>query len=236
MKQTGKHEESGHGRRISRRDFVKSTGALSVAALTYGGAGRIFAAGSDKVRVGLIGCGSRGTGAARDCVGSAQGVEIVAMADVFPDRLDKSLAKLKAEVGDKTSVMRDRCFVGFDAYRKLIASGVDMVILATPPGFRPEHLKAAVEAGKHVFMEKPAAVDPVGIRSVVASAELAEQKGLSIVAGTQQRRMAQYVEVMKRVHNGQIGKIVGGQCYWNWGSQDWHFEHRKPGWSDMEWQ
>jgi predicted dehydrogenase len=236
MQQTGNHEASVHGRRISRRDFVKSTGALSVAALAYGGAGRIFAAGSDKIRVGLIGCGARGTGAAKDCVRSADGVEIVAMADVFRDRLDKSLAKLKAEVDDRTNVTRDKCFTGFDAYRRLIASGVDVVILATPPGFRPEHLKAAVEAGKHVFMEKPAAVDPVGIRSVIASAQLAEQKGLSIVAGTQQRRMAQYVEVMKRVHSGQIGEIVGGQCYWNWGSQDWHFEHRKPGWSDMEWQ
>ncbi|MHC4666652.1 MAG: Gfo/Idh/MocA family protein [Planctomycetota bacterium] len=236
MKQIGKHEESLHGRRISRRDFVKSTGALSVAALTYAGAGRIFAAGSDKVRVGLIGCGARGTGAARDCVGSAQGVDIVAMADVFRDRLDRCLAKLKEQGGDKVSATGGTCFAGFDAYQKVIASGVDVVILATPPGFRPEHLKAAVEAGKHVFMEKPAAVDPVGIRSVIASAELAEQKGLSIVAGTQQRRMAQYIEVMKRVHSGQIGEIVGGQCYWNWGSQDWHFEHRKPEWSDMEWQ
>ncbi|HUT29356.1 MAG TPA: Gfo/Idh/MocA family oxidoreductase [Sedimentisphaerales bacterium] len=230
MKQTMKY-----GRRISRRDFVKSSAALSLAALAPSGS-RIFAAGSDKVRVGLIGCGDRGTGAAKNCVESAEGVEIVAMADVFQDRLDKSLAKLKEQVGDRVNVTGDKCFIGFDAYQKLIASGVDMVILATPPGFRPEHLKAAVEAGKHVFMEKPAAVDPVGIRSIIASAELAEQKGLSIVAGTQQRRMAQYLEVMKRVHEGQIGEIVGGQCYWNWGSQDWHFEHRKPEWSDMEWQ
>ena len=230
MKQTGEQRQQ-----ISRRDFVKTSAALSLAALTSPGS-RIFAAGSDKVRVGLIGCGSRGTGAARDCLSSAEGVEIVAMADVFRDRLDRSLAKLKEQAGDKVNVRRDKCFIGFDAYQKLIASGVDVVILATPPGFRPEHLRAAVEAGRHVFMEKPAAVDPVGIRSIIASAEIAEQKGLSIVAGTQQRRMAQYIEVMKRVHNGQIGEIVGGQCYWNWGSQDWHFEHRKPEWSDMEWQ
>jgi predicted dehydrogenase len=236
MKQTKGHEGPGHGRRISRRDFVKSSAALSLAALTSGGAGRIFAAGSDKIRVGLIGCGSRGTGAAINCVKSAKGVEIVAMADVFQDRLDKSLAKLSREADDKVSVTNDTSFVGFDAYKKVIESDVDIVLLTTPPGFRPAHLKAAVEAGKNVFMEKPVAVDPVGIRSIIASSELARQKGLSIVAGTQQRRMAQYVEVIKRVHRGQIGQIVGGQCYWNWGQQDWHFQQRQPNWSDMEWQ
>ncbi|HUW19957.1 MAG TPA: Gfo/Idh/MocA family oxidoreductase [Sedimentisphaerales bacterium] len=222
-------------RQVSRRDFIKASAAISAAVIASPGS-RIFAAGSDKVRVGLVGCGARGTGAAKNYVQSAEGVELVAMADVFQDRLDKSLAKLKAEAADKVSVTTDTCFIGFDAYRKLIASGVDVVILATPPGFRPEHLRAAVEAGKHVFMEKPAAVDPVGIRSIIASSELAKEKGLSIVAGTQQRRMSQYIEIMKRVHTGQIGEIVGGQCYWNWGSQDWHFELRKPEWSDMEWQ
>jgi predicted dehydrogenase len=158
------------------------------------------------------------------------------MADLFQDRLDKSLARLRKDMGDKVNVTGDTCFIGFDAYQKVIASNVDLVLLATPPGFRPEHLKAAIEGGKHVFMEKPVAVDPVGIRSIIASSELAGQKGLSIVAGTQQRRMAQYIEVMKRVHNGQIGEIVGGQSYWNWGSKNWHFHIRQSGWSDMEWQ
>ncbi|MHC4336995.1 MAG: Gfo/Idh/MocA family protein [Planctomycetota bacterium] len=236
MKQTKGYESSGHGRRISRRDFVKSSAALSLAALTSGGASRVFAAGSDKIRVGLIGCGSRGTGAAINCVKSAKGVEIVAMADVFRDRLDKSLGKLSREADDKVSVTNDTSFIGFDAYKKVIESDVDIVLLTTPPGFRPAHLKAAVKAGKHVFMEKPVAVDPVGIRSIIASSELARQKGLSIVVGTQQRRMAQYIEVMKRVHRGQIGQIVGGQCYWNWGEQNWHFQQRQPNWSDMEWQ
>ncbi|MHC4434631.1 MAG: Gfo/Idh/MocA family protein [Planctomycetota bacterium] len=220
---------------VSRRDFIRTSAALSLAAIASPSS-RIFAAGSDKVRVGLIGCGDRGTGAARDCIRSSDGVEIVAMADLFQDRLDKSLARLSRDADDKVNVTGDTCFTGFDAYQKVIASNVDLVLLATPPGFRPEHLKAAVEAGKHVFMEKPVAVDPVGIRSIIASSELAAKKGLSIVAGTQQRRMAQYVEVMKRVHNGQIGEIVGGQCYWNWGSQDWHFQARQYRWSDMEWQ
>ena len=237
MKEIKKHESSGHRRRISRRDFVKSSAALSLAALTSSGASRVFAAGSDKVRVGLIGCGSRGTGAAENCVRSSSGVEIVAMADLFRDKLDGSLGKLSRKVDDKVTVTDDACFVGFDAYKKVLArDDVDVVLLATPPGFRPEHLKAAVEAGKHVFMEKPAAVDPVGVRSVIAASELAKEKGLSIVAGTQQRRQPQYLEVMKRVHDGQIGEIVGGQCYWNWGEQDWHFAKRQPNWSDMEWQ
>jgi predicted dehydrogenase len=159
------------------------------------------------------------------------------MADLFRDKLDSSLGKLSRKVDDKVTVTNDACFVGFDAYKKVLArDDVDLVLLTTPPGFRPEHLKAAVEAGKHVFMEKPAAVDPVGVRSIITSSELAKEKGLSIVAGTQQRRQPQYLEVIKRVHDGQIGEIVGGQCYWNWGEQDWHFKDRERNWSDMEWQ
>jgi len=220
---------------VSRRDFIKASAAVSLATVASGGS-RIFAAGSDKIRVGLIGCGARGTGAAVNCVESTTGVEIVAMADLFQDKLDKSLARLSRKVDDKVTVTEETSFVGFDAYKKVLACDVDLVLLATPPGFRPEHLRAAIEAGKHVFMEKPAAVDPVGARSIIASSELAKEKKLSIVAGTQQRRQHQYIEVMKRVHNGQIGEIVGGQCYWNWGHQDWHFAKRQPDWSDMEWQ
>ena len=235
MKKTKEQVFSGHGRRISRRDFVKASAAVSVAALASS-TSRIFAAGSDKIRVGLIGCGKRGTADAINCIKSAEGVEIVAMADVFQDHLDSSLDRLRREADGKVSVTKDTSFIGFDAYKKVIASGVDIVLLTTPPGFRPEHLKAAVEAGKHVFMEKPVAVDPVGIRSIIASSELAKKKDLSIVAGTQQRRMAHYVEILKRIHQGQIGEIVGGQCYWNWGKQNWHFQPRQPDWSDMEWQ
>ncbi|MHC4721665.1 MAG: Gfo/Idh/MocA family protein [Planctomycetota bacterium] len=235
MRKAKEQEFSAHGRRISRRDFVKASAAVSVAALASP-TSRIFAAGSDKIRVGLIGCGKRGTADAINCVKSAEGVEIVAMADVFQDRLDSSLGRLGREADDGVSVTKDTSFVGFDAYKKVIASDVNVVLLTTPPGFRPEHLKAAVEAGKHVFMEKPVAVDPVGIRSIIASCKLAREEGLSIVAGTQQRRMAHYVEILKRIHQGQIGEIVGGQCYWNWGQQDWHFQPRQPDWSDMEWQ
>ncbi|TFG49627.1 MAG: Gfo/Idh/MocA family oxidoreductase [Candidatus Brocadiia bacterium] len=219
---------------ISRRDFIKAS-AFSLAAIGAG-QNRIFAAGSDKIRVGLIGCGDRGTGAAINCVKSTAGVEIAAIADVFQDKLDNSLAKLNKNVNDKVSVTKENIFVGFDAYEKLLKTDVDMIILATPPHFRPIHVKAAVEAGKHVFAEKPGAVDPVGVRSLIASGELAKQKGISIVVGTQQRRQPQYQEILRRIHDGQMGEIVGGQAYWHWNKQNWHFEDRQAGWSDMEWQ
>lgn len=220
---------------LSRRDFIKTSAAVSLAAFA-GSSSKVFAAGSDKLRVGLIGCGSRGTGAARDCVNSSDNVEIVAMGDLFKNRLDKSLADLSRIVDDKVTVTKDTCFVGFDAYEKVIACDVDMVILATPPHFRAQHLAAAVEAGKHVFMEKPVAVDPVGVRSVLASSQLAQEKNLAIVAGTQRHHQEHYLEVMKRIHEGDIGQIVAAQCYWNWGKSVWHFDERQSGWSDMEWQ
>jgi predicted dehydrogenase len=225
----------------SRRDFIKTTAGVSLAALTFDNS-RVFAAGSDKLRVGLIGCGGRGTGAAKDCVKSSENVEIVAMGDMFSDRLDKSLASLSRTVDDKVSVTKDASFSGLDAYEKVLECDIDMVILATPPHFRSAQLKAAIEAGKHVFMEKPVAVDPAGVRSVIATSELAQQKGLAIVAGTQRRHQAHYLEVMKRIHNGQIGEIKGGQCYWNqdnlWVSRAAKNLQKKAvlDWSDMEYQ
>jgi len=218
---------------VSRRNFIRASAAASMAALAAPGS-RIYAAGSDKLRVGLIGCGGRGTGAATDCVKSSDNVEIVAMGDIFQDHLDKSLATLSRKVDDKVSVTDDTSFTGFDAYEKVLACDIDMVILATPPHFRPMHLRAAIEAGKHVFMEKPVAVDPVGIRSVIESSQLAKQKGLAIVAGTQRRHQEHYLEVMKRVHAGDIGEIVAGQCYWNQGGL-W-VKKKLVDWSDMEWQ
>jgi len=219
--------------RLSRRAFIKTSAAFSLASLAAPSS-RIYAAGSDKLRVGMIGCGGRGTGAAKDCVESSPNVEIVAMGDLFQDRLDKSLARLSREVDDMVSVTEDTSFTGFDAYKKVLACDIDMVILATPPHFRPEHLAAAVEAGKHVFMEKPVAVDPVGVRWVIESSEAAAKKGLAVVAGTQRRHQEHYLEVMKRIHNGDMGELVSGQCYWN---QDglW-VKKKRPEWSDMEWQ
>lgn len=222
---------------MSRRDFLKSSAAAAVIV----GAGPVLlgqgahAAGSDVIRVGVIGCGGRGSGAARDAL-SSPGVKIVALGDLFQDRVDGCYKSLtgNADLKDQVDITKDRCFTGFDAYKKVIAAGVDMVILASPPGFRPTHLKAAVQAGKHVFMEKPVAVDAPGVRTVIAAGEMAKQKGLGIVAGTQRRHQACYVETIKKIQDGAIGEIVGGQCYWNQGGL-WN-HGRKPEWTDMEWQ
>jgi predicted dehydrogenase len=218
---------------------MRTSAAVGITALAAP-AGRLFAAGSDRIRVGLIGCGGRGTYDTTNCLNAAEGVELVAMGDLFKDRVDNSLRTLKERLSDKVKVTEGRCFAGWDAYKKVVACDeVDMVILTEPPHFRPEHLKAAIEAGKHVFMEKPVAVDPVGVRSVIASAELADKKKLTIVAGTQSRRMAHLVTGMERIHNGDIGEILGGQCVrigggmLSWSEQT---KQRQPSWSDMEWQ
>jgi predicted dehydrogenase len=220
---------------FSRRDLLQAGAALSAGVMLSGG--RALAAGSDKIRVAMVGCGDRGTKDAIDCLKSDPGIEMVALAEVLPDRLANSLERLKKAAAGQVKVTPETSFIGFDAYRKVMAlQNVDAVLLLTPPGFRPLTLRAAVEAGKHVFMEKPGAVDPVGVRSLLQSADIADQKKLSIVVGTQQRWQPQYQELMKRVHNGDLGEVVGGQAYWNWGSSKWHWEPRQAGWSDMEWQ
>ena len=232
---------------LSRRDFIKTSAGLGAMSLAVG-TNRIFAAGSDKVRIGLIGCGGRGTHDATKCLNSAENVELVAMGDLFNDRLQRCLRALKrppsknsperTSVRDKVTVTEDKCFVGWDAHKKVVAcDDVDMVILTEPPHFRPGHLKAAIEAGKHVFMEKPVAVDPVGVRSVIASSELADRKGLTIGAGTQMRRISHLVEGIKSIHDGAIGELVGGQCVrLGGGMLTWGRKERQPSWSDMEWQ
>ncbi|MHC4190143.1 MAG: Gfo/Idh/MocA family oxidoreductase [Planctomycetota bacterium] len=231
---------------LSRRDFIKTSAALGAVTLASG-TNRIFAAGSDKVRIGLIGCGGRGTHDATKCLRSSENVELVAMGDLFNDRLQRCLRTLKrppsensperTSVRDKVTVTEDKCFVGWDAYKKVLAcDDVDMVILTEPPHFRPGHLKAAIRAGKHVFMEKPVAVDPVGVRSVIATSELADRKGLTIGAGTQMRLISHLVEGIKRIHDGAIGELVGGQCVRIGGGMlTWGQKERQPGWSDMEW-
>jgi predicted dehydrogenase len=225
---------------MTRRDFIRTTAAASMAMAI--GSDALYAAGAEKIRVGLIGCGGRGTGAAIDCVAASPDVVITALGDLFPDMLERSLKHLREKLPkDNMAVTPESCFTGFDAYKKVVAAGVDLVILGAPPVFRPGHLKAAVEAGKHVFMEKPVAVDPAGVRSVIATSDLALQKRLSIVAGTQRRHQAHYVEIMKRIQGGDIGEIVAGQCYWNMGAlwldraaQNWADRADKR-WSDMEW-
>jgi len=219
---------------LTRRDFIKTSVGASLAAAIPGNLG-LHAQGSDTIRIGVVGCGGRGTGAAIDCLNAAPGVEIVAMGDLFMDRIDSSLKRIKETHPDKVKVTKDKCFTGFDNYLKVAACPeVNLIVTAAAPGFRPLHLKAAVEAGKNVFMEKPVAVDPVGVRSVITSSDLARKKGLAIVSGTQRRHQQRYIELMKRINNGEIGEITGGQCYWNQG--DLWVVKKTPQMSDMEWQ
>ncbi|HDL19195.1 MAG TPA: Gfo/Idh/MocA family oxidoreductase, partial [Bacteroidetes bacterium] len=183
-----------------------------------------------ELTAGLVGCGGRGTGAAAQFLSAGPNLKIIALADVFRDRLDSCRQRLTDKPGFE--VTNENCFIGFDAYRKLIDSGVDVVLLATPPHFRPEHFAAAIKARKHVFMEKPVAVDPVGARSVMSTAKKADAAGLSVVTGTQRRHQRDYIETFKRVAGGEIGEIVSANCYWN-GGQLW-YKTQQSGWSDME--
>ncbi len=182
------------------------------------------------LRAGLIGCGGRGTGAAINFLDAGPNLEIVALGDVFQDRLDKCRAELKAQ--KNFEIPEEKCFLGFDNYEKVIDAGVDIVLLCTPPHFRPQHVEAAVKAGKHIFMEKPCAVDPVGARSVMVSSERAKQQGLCIVSGTIRRVQKDFMETWRRVQNGAIGDIVSAHIIRNGGSL-WVI-NRQPGMSDME--
>jgi len=231
------NQSSPKNKRSSRRDFLKKSSAAAVGASIASRIGNIpavHAAGSDQIRVGLIGCGGRGSGAADQVLRAAPNVKLVAMGDAFSDRLDSSRKQLQTKYQDLVDVPADRSFVGFDAYEKVLACDVNYVILATPPGFRPQHLKASVAAGKNIFCEKPVAVDGPGIRTVLGLYEEANKKGLFIAAGTQRRHQATYQEAMRRVHDGAIGDIVAGRCYWNMGPL-WN-KPRQAAWSDMEWQ
>jgi predicted dehydrogenase len=222
---------------VSRRTFL---GTSAAAAAAFAFPTGVFAQGSDVLRVGLVGCGGRGTGAARDCLRGSAGVELVAMGDLYPDRLKESRAQLAkaaasdADLARRIKVTDGTAFTGFDAYEQVLAAGIDLVILATPPGFRPAHLTAAVAAGKHIFAEKPVAVDPAGVRTVLAAYDAARQKGLGIGVGTQRRHEAQYLETIRRIHDGAIGHVVSGQVFWNQGGLWSHAPSAE--WSDTEWQ
>ena len=219
---------------LTRRDFIKTAAAASFATAIPGNLG-LFAAGSDALRIGVIGCGGRGTDAAINCLNGASGVEVIALGDLVPDRVESSYKKLKEAFPGRVNVPAERRFAGFDNHLKVCAvPEVNLIVTAAPPGFRPLHFKAAVEAGKHVFMEKPVAVDPVGVRSVIATSDLALRKGLGVVAGTQRRHQKRYLELLRRIKDGQIGEIVGAQCYWNMG--DLWVKLREPGMSEIEWQ
>ena len=228
----------------SRRDFLKGT---SAAALSLG-SGLIGPVGSSanaaitpsgKIRLGLIGCGGRGSGAALNALRADSNTELWAVGDVFPEPIEKACATLEAEfqtTPGRFSVPQERRFVGLDAYKKVLASEIDLVLLATPGGFRPMMLAAAVDAGKHIFCEKPMAVDPAGIRSVMDSVKRAEEKKLAIRAGFNMRFEPAYVEAMRRVHDGQIGDVVAIHASRMSGRLARFSGDRLPGQSDLEWQ
>lgn len=227
----------------TRRDFLKAGAAASTLA-ALGSQTQLFGSdvgASDKLKVGVIGCGGRGTGAAIQCVRAAPNVELYALADFFPDKIQNARKQFvegwrgSEPITDKVNVSKEREFTGFDAYKKLLAADIDVVVIATQPAFRPIHFEAAIKARKHVFMEKPVAVDPVGVRKVISVSELAKKKSLTVVAGTQRRHMPSYLETMKRIHDGEMGELRGGDCYWNWGQKIGQ-NAQSPSWSEMEFQ
>jgi myo-inositol 2-dehydrogenase/D-chiro-inositol 1-dehydrogenase len=222
----------------SRRGFLKASSAAVVGAATLAVPRGVHAQGTDILTVGLVGCGGRGSGAALNAMRANQNNRLVAMADVFPDSLDLSKRLLASELSEEAShqlqVNDDHLFTGFDAYRNMMESNVDVVILTTPPHFRPAQLRAAIEAGKHVFCEKPVAVDPVGIRSVLETVELARKKNLSIVSGLCWRYDHGVRATMEQIQDGAIGDIVGIQENYLTGTL-WQ-KPRKPEWTEMEYQ
>jgi predicted dehydrogenase len=207
----------------SRREFLKASTAATVG---LGMMSNVHAAGSDTIKVGLVGCGGRGT---------SHNIKLYAMGDIFEDNLKNGRDNIRnnPHCKEKFDVSDDRCFSGFDAYQKVIDCS-DLVILATPPGFRPLHIEATIKAGKHLFAEKPVAVDGTGIRKVLAAYEEANQKKLSVVTGTQRRHSASYIESLNRIRDGALGEIISGRVFWNQG--DIWARARQSQWSDTEYQ
>lgn len=211
----------------SRRDFIRTSSALVASGAVSGSLSVARAAhtfGDSTIKIGLVGCGGRGSGATVQALNttlktdiSPNGpIKLEAMADAFPDRLQQSLRQIKGQHSE-VDVPANRRFVGFDAFERLLDTDIDMVILATPPGFRPLHLEKAIEAGKHVFMEKPVATDAIGVRRVLRATEAAKAKGLAIAVGLQRRHEPRYLETMKRIWDGAIGELVATRVYWNGG-------------------
>jgi len=205
----------------TRRDFLKTSTAIAGGTLLGGLTleRSAFAAGSDTLKIALIGCGGRGSGAADQALSTSGSVKLVAMADVFEDHLNGSLGNLKKQHADRVEVPKENQFLGFDAYKQAIALA-DVVVLATPPGFRPIHFEEAVKQGKHIFMEKPVATDAPGVRRVLAAAEEAKKKNLKVGVGLQRHHQLGYIETMNRLWDKAIGDIVSMRCYWN-GTTPW---------------
>ncbi len=239
---------------VTRRDFLRTTSLVAAGAAIAPYAITTHAAPDDPIRIGLIGCGSRGMGAVVNALTAGPNIKLVAIGDIFEDHLKLARQQLKNLASGPSQAATwapgtenkqaaiepinlddDHCFVGWDAYKKVLeVPEVNYVICTTPPHFRHIHLRAAIEAGKNAFIEKPAAVDPTGVRSIIESGEMAKQKGLGIVAGTQRRHHIGYIETIKRIQDGALGELQSCRVYWNQGGA-W-VKQRQPSWTDMEWQ
>ena len=214
-----------------RRAFLKA-GTIAAAASALPSVLNAQVAGSAEIKIALVGCGGRGSGAAAQSL-NVPGTKLVAMADAFTDNVEGAFKNLKGQFGDRVDVPQERRFSGFDAYKNAIDSA-DVVLLCTPPGFRPTHFEYAVKQGKHVFMEKPVAVDGPGIRKVIEAAKVADQKKLKVVCGLQRRYQTSYLETLKMIEDGAIGDFVSSQVYWVSGGV-W-VRDRKPEMSEMQYQ
>src|SRR5262245_54077180 len=223
----------------SRRAFLRNSSLViagsAIAANQVSVARAAHAFGSDTIKLGLVGCGGRGSGAATQAMNTMGGeVKLMAVADAFQDRITGGLRGITSQHKEKVDVPKERQFVGLNAYKELLQTDCDMVILATPPGFRPLHFEAAVKAGKQIFAEKPVAVDPAGVRKFLAANELAKQKGLAVAIGLQRRHERKYMATVKALQDGAIGEIILARAYWN-GTKPW-FKVREAGQTEMQYQ
>lgn len=230
-----------NSKELSRRSFLKkSTGAAAGAsAFTIIKPELVRGAGNEKLKAGLVGCGGRGTEAAQQILHGNENVELIAMGDIFEDKLETALDKIRNSkytgVAEKVKVDPEHHFVGFDAYKKVLASDIDIVMLCTPPGYRPMHFEAAVDAKKHVFCEKPFGTDPVNVRRFMAAAKKSQELKLTVMSGAQRRCQQEYVETVKRIQDGAIGDITATYAYWV-GTPVIQQKERDPDWKDMTWQ
>ncbi len=222
----------------TRRDFGKLGAAAGFSILTGLSRSARGQANSETLKAGLLGCGGRGTGAAEQFLEGNENVQIIALADLFKDKVDHARKELtenpNGKVRSKVAINDDHCFVGLDAYKKIMETDIDIILIGTVPYGKPEQMEAAVAAKKHVFMEKPIAVDPVGVRRFVAACKQHQELGLTFVAGTQRRHQKEYVETIDKIHNGEIGDVLALRAYWC-GELPWVRE-RQEGWSDMEYR
>jgi predicted dehydrogenase len=225
--------------KATRREFLARSAGLTVGLVSgLGLAGSAHGAPNGELKIGLVGCGGRGTGAVIDALSTRGPIKLVAVGDVFADRLQGSLKRLKSskDVGARIEVPEDRQFVGFDACQKVLATDIDIVLLATPPAFRPQHYAAAVAAGKHVFMEKPVCVDGPGYRLVMDTNTIADAKGRKVVVGLQRRHQKSYLAGIKRVHDGEVGDIILIRTYFNMPGRGPNYDRRPATMSELEYQ